>query len=220
LENTYRRLYEENFRLSKEINETIKFCLTNEAYFKKYDVIKKTAERSYYMKKNLLMEMKKFDHITSGKADQDLNEKRKVYCDLEVEVNHIKDETLKFQKEIENIMIEINLKEKIIGENDIKNERISQDIRNMLRQNYDIKIKMLQIYDNFQVFNLDSIIKKFKEERIQYQGYYSIVRILFHTDSNNYDEFFSLIIHYIKLKDSLNNKFLVFKFKQRNFVSQ
>lgn len=131
------------------------------------------------MKKNLLLEMKKFDQITSGKADHDLNEKRKVYCDLEVEVNQIKDETLKFQKEIENIMIEINLKEKIIGENDIKNERISQDIRNMLRQNYDIKIKMLQIYDNFQVFNLDSIIKKFKEERIQYQGYYSIVRTLF-----------------------------------------
>lgn len=128
------------------------------------------------MKRNLLMEMKKFDQITSGKAEHDLNEKRKIYCDLEVEVNQIKDETLKFQREIENVLVEINQKEKVVMDNELKNERISQDIRNMLRQNYDIKIKMLQIYDNFQVFNLDSIIKKFKEERIQYQGYYSIVR--------------------------------------------
>lgn len=179
MENTYKRLYEENFKLSKEINETIKFCLTNETYFKKYEVIKKTAERSYSMKRNLLMEMKKFDQITSGKAENDLNEKRKIYCDLEVEVNQIKDETLKFQKEIENILLEKNQKEKVVKDNDTKNERISQEIRNMLRQNYDIKIKMLQIYDNFQVFNLDSIIKKFKEERIQYQGYYSIVKLIF-----------------------------------------
>jgi len=179
LENTYKRLYDENYKLTKEINETIKFCLTNEAYYKKYEVIKKTAERSYNMKKNLLMEMKKFDQISHGKADQDLNEKRKIYCDLEVEVNQIKDETLKFQKEIENILVEINQKEKVVMDNDVKNERISLDIRNMLKQNYDIKIKMLQIYDNFQVFNLDSIIKKFKEERIQYQGYCSIVSFNF-----------------------------------------
>lgn len=125
------------------------------------------------------MEMKKFDQINSGKGEHDLHEKRKIYCDLEVEVNQIKDETLKFQKEIENILVEINQKEKVVSDNDLKNERISLDIRNMLRQNYDIKIKMLQIYDNFQVFNLDSIIKKFKEERIQYQGYYSIVNLIF-----------------------------------------
>ena len=127
------------------------------------------------MKKNLLIEMKKFDHMTSGKAEHDIIEKRKIYCDLEVEVNQIKDETLKFQKEIENVLVEINQKDKVVSDNGLKNERISQDIRNMLRQNYEVKIKMLQIYDNFQVFNLDSIIKKFKEERIQYQGYYSIV---------------------------------------------
>jgi len=130
------------------------------------------------MKKNLLYEMKKFDQISSDKAEHDLNEKRKIYCDLEVEVNRIKDETLQYQKEIENILVDINQKEKIVKENDFKNERISQDIKNMLRQIYDIKIKMLQIYDNFKVFNLDSIIKKFKEERIQYQGYYSIVFII------------------------------------------
>ncbi len=127
------------------------------------------------MKKNLLYEMKKFDYLTSEKAEHDLNEKRKIYCDLEVEVNRIKDETLQYQKEIENILGEKNQKEKIVRDNELKNDRISQDIKNMLRQIYDIKIKMLQIYDNFKVFNLDSIIKKFKEERIQYQGYYSIV---------------------------------------------
>lgn len=176
LEAQYKRLYEENFYFTKEINDTIKFCLSNEAYFKKYEVIKKTAERSYNLKKNLLNEIKKFDVTRAEKCEQELNEKRKKYCELEVEVNNIKDETLKYQKEIENFHSEKKLKERLIWENEDKNDRIRMDISNFYYQIYLDKIKLLQIYENFQVFNLDSIIKKFKEERIQYQGYCSIVR--------------------------------------------
>ena len=175
LEAQYNRLYEENFLYSKEINDSIKFCLSNEAYYKKYEIIKKTAERSFNLKKNLLNEIKKFDKTSAEKCETDLNEKRKKYCELEVEVNNIKDETLKYQKEIENFHQETKLKERLVWENEDKNERISNDIRNFYHLIYLDKIKMLQIYENFQVFNLESIIKKFKEERIQYQGYCSIV---------------------------------------------
>jgi hypothetical protein len=104
-----------------------------------------------------------------------LNDKRKRYCELEVEVNNIKDDTLKYQIEIENFHSEKKLKERLIWENEDKNYRIREDISNYYNQIYLDKIKLLQIYENFQVFNLDSIIKKFKEERIQYQGYCSIV---------------------------------------------
>ena len=173
---TQSRLYEENTRYSYQINEAIKNCLVNETYFKKYSIVKKTAERSCNMKKKLLNEIKQFNQITFIKNNIDLNEKRKIYCHLEIEVNNIKNETLKFQKEVENFLVEIIEKEKIISLIEKKNKLISKEIQNILRQKYEIKIKMLQIYNNFQVFDLVSIIKKYKEERIQYQGYYKIVK--------------------------------------------
>jgi len=179
LEAQYNRLYEENFYFTKEINDTIKFCLSNENYYKKYEIIKKTAERSYNLKKNLLNEIKIFDKSRAEKCEIELMEKRKKYCELEIEVNNIKDETLKYQKEIENFHSEKKLKERLIWENEDKNDRIRFDISNYYHQIYLDKIKLLQIYENFQVFNLDSIIKKFKEERIQYQGYCSIVKLYF-----------------------------------------
>lgn len=175
----FNRLYEENNYFTREINDTIKFCLSNENYFKKYEIIKKTAERSYNLKKNLLNEMKVFDKIRAEKSETELNEKRKKYCELEIEVNNIKDEILKYQKEIENFHSEIKLKERLIWENEDKNERIKTDISNYYLQFYSDKIKLLQIYENFEAFNLETIIKKFKEERIQYQGYCSIVKFYF-----------------------------------------
>jgi hypothetical protein len=131
------------------------------------------------MKKNLLNEMKIFDMTRAEKSKAVLNEKRKKYCELEIEVNIIKDDTLKYQKEIENYHSEIQLKERLIWENEDKNERIRTDISNYYHQFYLDKIKLLQIYENFKAYNLDSIIKKFKEERIQYQGCCSIVKFLF-----------------------------------------
>ena len=113
LEAQYNRLYEENFYFTKEINDTIKFCLSNENYYKKYEIIKKTAERSYNLKKNLLNEIKIFDKSRAEKCEIELMEKRKKYCELEIEVNNIKDETLKYQKEIENFHSEKKLKERL-----------------------------------------------------------------------------------------------------------
>lgn len=127
----------------------------------------------------MLNEIKKFDKARAEKCEADLVEKRKKYCELEIEVNNIKEETLKYQKEIENFQKEMKLKERLMWENEDKNERISNDIRNYYHLIYLDKIKLLQIYENFQVFNLESIIKKFKEETIQYQGYYSIVKFYF-----------------------------------------
>lgn len=180
LEAQYKRLYEENYYFTNEINDTIKFCLSNEGYYKKYEVIKKTAERSYTLKRNLLNEIKKFDRSRAEKCEKELNEKRKKYCELEVEVNNIKDDTLKYQQEIENFQSEKKLKERLIWENEDKNDRIRSDICNYYNLIYCDKIKLLQIYENFKVFNLESIIKKFKEETIQYQGYSSIVIIYFY----------------------------------------
>ena len=180
LETTHKRLYEENIRYFNKIKEITKFCIANEAYLKKYEVIVKTAERSYNMKKNLLNDMKKFDHNNIEKNQNELNEKRKIYCHLEIEVKQIKDDTVTFQNQMEEIFSLIQTKEKIISDKDEKNQIIIDDIKNYLRQNYEIKIKMLQIYDNLKVCDLESIIKKFREERIQYQGYNSIVIIFFY----------------------------------------
>jgi hypothetical protein len=138
-------------------------------------IIKRNAQRSYRMQKNLLNNMKDFNLASSVRLDSDVEKKKRVYNKLEYEVSAIKNETVEQSKKLEQYNKEIIETDLLIQEQNRRNEKSYNENKSLTKDYLGSKIKLLQIYKRLKVKNLESIIETFKDERIQYQGYYSQV---------------------------------------------
>lgn len=173
----HNNLYEENFQLKKKLQENIKYAEITDKQYEKYLTIQQNAQRTYKMQKTLLRDMKDFNEISTQQFEGQL-EKKKIVCHkLEYDVLTVKKEITTTQNNLEQIKIEIVEKEKQIEERNRKNEKLSLEYQYYIKDFLKINAKLHQIYNSLRVKDLDSIITRFKEERIQYQGYYSLVNI-------------------------------------------
>lgn len=118
--------------------------------------------------------------MNNNNMDNQLEKKKRCFSKLEYDVSSIKNETLGLEKEIEHKKHEIHQAEQAVSDVQKKNDKLFLEHKFMLRDYLRIKIKLIKIYGFLKVSDLDSIIARFKDERIQYQGYCSLVNKKFY----------------------------------------
>lgn len=174
----YDDLNEENFILRKKLQEQIKFGEISDKHFDKYNTIQQNAQRTYNMQKNLLRDMKDFEDIYSSQMEKELEKKKIICSQLEYEVVTVKKEFTKNQSTLDHFKLSIRDVCKQLEERDRKNEKLAQEYRIGIKDFIKTNTTLYLIYRNLKVKDLDSVIRKFQEERIQYQGYYSQVSFM------------------------------------------
>lgn len=119
--------------------------------------------------------MKEYENRCNDVFDEEIEGKKLKFNELEYNVFKIKSGTAEIEKslaEIKELIIERvedikNLKK--------KNIKIKENIIAIKNKYMKTKTKLLKIYKKLKVKSLEEIIKRFKNERIQYQGYNSQV---------------------------------------------
>jgi hypothetical protein len=183
-ETTKQILYEDNFLLKKKLNENLNYDEKTSKQLKKYQRIHQNAERTHRIQKNLQKEMQKFDNFTSKKFLKEEGERRGVWQKLHFDVEKKKGEIVQMQKDLDSVKYSIQLKEAEIKSVIQKNEKYHKENKSRKREYYIIKNSLHQIYEQLDVSDLESVLLKFRELSIQYEGKQSLVIYL-----HNYNYF-------------------------------
>ena len=145
--------------------------------FVKYDEIGQNAKKTHNLQKHLLSEVKDFEATSTLKYDNELNKKKSLCNRLEFEVLSTKKDLLKMQKRLEEMKNLRADKTFQINERKLRNEKHSRDYKEKIREYLRDYIKLQQILRKLKVKDIDSIIRRFKEESVKYVGNNSIVSI-------------------------------------------
>jgi hypothetical protein len=169
-------LYEENFLLKKNFNENLKTGEKMDNQHYKYLEIESNAKRTYKLQKNLLRDMKDFDEASVMKYEHELDKKKILCSKLEYEVMNSKRDFMDMQRNLENIKKVSSQIESQIKERHEKNEKFSREHKEKIREYLRDYIKLHQIYKKLKVKDVDSIITRYREESIKYEGNNTLVR--------------------------------------------
>ena len=150
-----------------------------EKHFEKYNSIKSIVEVNCKDQHKLLSDLKELDKTANKKFEREINSKRDVCTRLEYEILHYKKE-IAIQTEVYNrILKEEEIFQNLISEREMKNEKMFIDWKEKNKDYYRDRVYLFQIYKKLKVKDVDSVIKRFEEESIKYEGYNSMVRNFF-----------------------------------------
>lgn len=167
----------------KDDNRSLKFSLQNELEsaetFEKqhrdYLTIQNIAQREFKAQKIFFREILNLENSTQHQNNKVLDTKKTAYNKLEYEVSQIKDDNIKTEKQLNLCKLDIKRVNSQIAEVNQKNKKISVEYSSILKDYIKINSCLFKIYDKLDVECIETVIKHFKQERIQYQGYYSQV---------------------------------------------
>ena len=174
-----KRTNKQNIISKKNIFDLLGLEKKNILQHEKYQVISLTAKRSLKMQKGLFNELRDFDLRCNDMYEEEVETKKYRFNELEYNVFKIKSNTLEIEKTIAHIKDKISEKLESVKNLKKKNIKIKENIYTIRKKYLKTQIKLFNIYRSLKVKSLEDIINKFKDERIQYQGYYSLVRYNF-----------------------------------------
>ena len=167
--NTYRRLYKSNYLLKKRYEEEIKIQNLNDQQHEKYNIIKNHAILTITNQNNMLNNMKLYYEMATLTYANEINQKTKKFNELEFQVMMIKKDT----KDIEEIIAQSKIKQRDIRKEIILinrlNEKLQNDYFSLFHDFVKIKMKLIEIYSQLNVKNLDDIILRFNQNLKKYQ---------------------------------------------------
>lgn len=149
----------------------------NSKQYDKYRVISVTAKRALKMQKGLLNDLKEFEGRCNDKYEEEIEMKKYKFNELEYNVFKIKSNTAEIEKSIADTKNFINSRVDEIKAIKIKNIKLKDNCISLRKKYLRTNTKLLKIYRSLKVKSLEDIIKRFKDERIQYQGYNSLVHL-------------------------------------------
>lgn len=127
------------------------------------------------MQKGLVNELKDFDKKCHEIFEDEIDIKKYKFNELEYNVFKIKSNTEEYEKSLFEIKEKKMNLEEIIRNIKKKNLKIKEIIFAIRIKYLKTRTKLLKIYSSLNVKSLDDIIKRFKDERLKYQGYNSMV---------------------------------------------
>jgi hypothetical protein len=169
----HERLYKSNYLIKKRLAEELKYEVTNEKHFKQYEIIKNNAILSVSKQKTMLHDIRSYDNLSHVKYGLEVDGKKKKFNELEFQVHTIKNDTLEIEKILEKTKIEIVATYNMIKDIKVLNSKMYGEKIIALRDYLKTKILLIQIYQTLGVKDLDEIIKKFNQQRFEYQSLYS-----------------------------------------------
>ncbi len=168
-------LYEDNFLLKKKLNETLNLEDKMHKQIDKYQRIHNNALRTYKIQNNLLREMNNFEEFTSQKFDTEVLLRKNVCIRLEYDVDKKKKDIVKMQKNLDNIRKAIGNKEAEIRGTVDKNDKLAKENSVRTKEYLISKCALHQIFEQLEVNDIESVIKQYRDQSIQYEGKQSLV---------------------------------------------
>jgi len=159
------------------LNDFLNLNEKNKKLFDKYKVISLTAKRALKMQKGLLNDMKEYEGRCNGVFEEEIEGKKLKFNELEYNVFKIKSSTAEIEKSLADLKDLIYDRVENVKILKKKNLKIKENIIAIKNKYMKTKTKLLKIYKKLKVKSLEEIIKRFKNERIQYQGYNSQVKL-------------------------------------------
>lgn len=168
-QNTYRRLYKTNYLLKKRYEEEMKIQNLNDEQHEKYNIIKNHAVLTITNQNNMLNNMKLYYEMAVITYANEINQKTKKFNELEFQVMMIKKDT----KDIEEIIAQSKIKQRSTRKEIILINRLNEKLRNdyfsYFHDFVKTKTKLIEIYSQLNVKNLDDIILRFNQNLKKYQ---------------------------------------------------
>lgn len=159
--------------LKKSINDQLVYEDKYEQQINKYEIMKNKAHAAYLTRKNLLAKMRSFENMSMIKNQVQIEEKQKLYHQLEEQVQLIKSETLEMEYKLNLIEVDIKKKENKISDYQKKNVNVINERNCVINEILQENIKIIKIYQTLNANSLEEIIEIFNREKFTYQSNYS-----------------------------------------------
>lgn len=193
--------------IKKRLAEELKYEEINDKQYKKYKIIKNNATLSVGRQKSFLSDVRTYNNLFILRHDNEISLKKKKFNELEFQVFTIKSSTIDIQKKIGDTKQEILNTNKSIKDIKIKNKKIFDEFTNNIREYLKTKIQLIYVFKSLKVKSLDDIVKKFNDQKFEYQSYYT----QFININKNIAE---LNIDYTSLQNELNELNSAIKIKK------
>ncbi len=162
LQTLYREEYKTRYMLIQRQKSEVENIKINLKQYEKYNILNKKISIEAIQKENLLNEVKNYVDQSREVFANEIDNKTKIYNELEYEVLVLKKNTESIEKNLNNIKEMKNKIKELIEQRNKMNDKIFEKNKN-IENNY--FLDKLQIFKNTEMKNieLDSLIKNYNE---------------------------------------------------------
>ena len=162
LENTYRKEYKKRYLIAHQLKNEIQNIKINSKQYEKYNILNKKISFESNQKENFLNDIKKYMEQSHKIFSEEIDNKAKIYKELELEVNILTQNTEDIEKNLKSIIAKRSKVNSLIEKNVENNSSINYSLEN-LRNDYFLNKIILLRNTEMNNINLDDLINKYKE---------------------------------------------------------
>ena len=162
LQNTYRKEYKKRYLIVQQQKNELQNIKINSKQYEKYNILNKKISFEANQKENLLNDVKKYIEQSHKIFSEEIDNKTKMYKDLELEVNILKQNTEDIENSLKSIINKRNKVSDLIEEQNENNVSINYSIENISNDYFLNKIILLRNTEMKNI-NLDDLIFQYNE---------------------------------------------------------
>ena len=162
LQNAYREEYKKRYLIVQQQKNEIQNIKINSKQYEKYNILNKKISFESNQKENLLNDIKKYMEQSHKIFSEEIDNKAKIYKELELEVNILKQNTEDIEKSLKSIIEKRSKVDSLIEKNVENNSSINYSLEN-LRNDYFLNKIILLRNTEMNNINLDDLINKYKD---------------------------------------------------------
>ena len=162
LENAYREEYRKRYLIVQQQKNEVQNIKINSKQYEKYNILNKKISFESNQKENLLNDIKKYMEQSHKIFSEEIDNKAKIYKELELEVNILKQNTEDIEKSLKSILEKRSKVNSLIEKNIENNSSINYSLEN-IRNDYFLNKIILLRNTEMNNINLEDLIDKYKE---------------------------------------------------------
>ena len=162
LENAYREEYKKRYLIVQQQKNEVQNIKINSKQYEKYNILNKKISFESNQKENLLNDIKKYMEQSHKIFSEEIDNKAKIYKELELEVNILKQNTEDIEKSLKSILEKRSKVNSLIEKNIENNSSINYSLEN-IRSDYFLNKIILLRNTEMNNINLEDLIDKYKE---------------------------------------------------------
>ena len=162
LENAYREEYKKRYLIVQQQKNEVQNIKINSKQYEKYNILNKKISFESNQKENLLNDIKKYMEQSHKIFSEEIDNKAKIYKELELEVNILKQNTEDIEKSLKSILEKRSKVNSLIEKNIENNSSINYSLEN-IRNDYFLNKIILLRNTEMNNINLEDLIDKYKE---------------------------------------------------------
>ena len=159
LQNTYRKEYKERYLIVQQQKNEVQNIKINSKQYEKYNILNKKISFESNQKENFLNDIKKYMEQSHKIFSEEIDNKAKIYKELKLEVNIVKQNTEDIEKNLKSIIAKRSKVNSLIEKNVENNSSINYSLEN-LRNDYFLNKIILLRNTEMNNINLDDLINK------------------------------------------------------------